>query len=56
VVREDLCTAFHLAPRRRAEVLTAKTGGLRFATTTGYFLATFRVASLHCQVDGAIHQ
>jgi len=31
-------------PRRGAVILSASTGGLRFATTTGYFLANLRVA------------
>ena len=40
-----LHTTSHLAPRRGAVILPVSTGGLRFATTTGYFLATLRVAS-----------
>ena len=31
--------------------LPASTGGLRFATTSGYFLATLRVASLHFKLE-----
>ena len=32
-------------------LLPASTGGLRFATTTGYFLATLRVASLDFKLE-----
>jgi hypothetical protein len=33
----------------------ASTGGLRFATTTGYFLATLQVASLHFKLEFVFH-
>ena len=51
-LKENLLhTPSHLAPRRGAVILAASTGGLRFATTTGYFLATLRVASLHFKLE-----
>ena len=31
------------------------TGGLRLATTTGYFLATLQVASLHFKLEFVFH-
>jgi len=44
VVPESPSHPLHLAPRRGAVVSTRLTGGLRFAATTGYFLATLWVA------------
>ena len=51
--RGSLVYTCHLAPRRGAAIPPASTGGLRFATTTGYFLATLRVASLRFKLDCA---
>src|SRR6185503_325195 len=50
---ENLKGLSHLAPRRGAVFLPASTGGLRFAATTGYFLATLWVATLHFQIEFA---
>src|SRR3989442_9138448 len=36
-----------VAPLQRANNLLPLTGGLRFASTTGYFLTTLRVVGLH---------
>ena len=40
--RQSIACASHLAPRRGA----ASTGGLRFATTTGYFLSALQADGL----------
>ena len=47
---ESLHTS-HLAPRRGAAIPVCLTGGLRFATTTRYFLATLWVASSHFKLE-----
>src|SRR6185436_21134559 len=48
--RKSFACLSHLAPLRGAVTPAASTGGLRFATTTGYFLATLWVASLPFQI------
>ena len=44
--RQSIACASHLAPRRGAVILPASTGGLRFATTTGYFLSALQADGL----------
>ena len=46
-LKENCAKRFILHPLG-VRSLHALTGGLRFATTTGYFLSTLRVASCHC--------
>jgi len=56
-LKENLLhTPSHLAPRRGAVILATSTGGLRFATTTGYFLAILPVASLHFKLESTIQE
>lgn len=49
---ESPASLYHLAPRRGADV-PALTGGLRFAATTGYFLAALRAASFAFKLEFA---
>ena len=53
-LKENLSLALlYLALRRSAVTSASLTGGLRFASTTGYFLATRRVASLPFTLESA---